>query len=249
MAETVFVAFYKGDKAKVDQAMSQFGTTEQFTLKFAGGRMEQSGAVDGQSTGIGEKMTYAFPDDHTITWQEQFSGCVNTFNFVWQGTMFRLKLLKSSCPADPIGQIIYESSAWSLKPAASAIPDGEYAGGLIARATADATFAKLGVAISADVQTFLDEFPARFAMRLQGGHMDVLVDTGGSGFQIGARATYAFPDDRTMTFQDNIGCLDTVGISSQNSNLTLTVMTDSCGATDMAELRVIFETTPFTPVP
>ena len=79
--------------------------------------------------------------------------------------------------------------------------------------------------------------------------MDVLVDTGGSGLQVGATATYAFPDDHTLSFQDNIGCLDTLGFTRQDSNLNFTVMTDSCGATDMAELRLIFETTPFTQVP
>ncbi len=249
MAEAVFTTFYNGDAARVDQAMSQFGTTEQFTLAFNAGQIVQSGAVDGQSTGIGEKMTYAFPDDHTITWQEQYSGCLSTYNITWLGDNFQLKLLKSSCPADPISQIIIESSPWTLKPTEAGIPDGEYLGGLISRATADATFARLGVATSAEATTFLDGFPQHFAIRLLGGHMDVLADSGGSGLQLGATATYAFPDDHTISLQDNIGCLDTLGFTRQDSNLTFAVVSDSCGTTDMAEVSVIFESTPFTAAP
>ena len=166
-------------------------------------------------------------------------------------------------PAPSIGSA--QPSATAVKPAesiatpsapasAGPLPDGDYVSGVVTKAMAQAVFKDEKVADDPAVKQFLDGFGAkgesRSTMRLASGRWTQFVEQDGKDEGVGEEGTYAFVDDHTIVLQStHLPSTVTFEFSLRGETLKWTVRKDSLGAADLAVVRVIFESTPWTRKP
>jgi hypothetical protein len=91
--------------------------TQVVELNFHSGQLTQSSAFDGAPFEVGDRFTYASPDDHTLVVQETCCGSISTFDLAPGANSFTLKY-RTGVPnaEDIIGQTIFELSPFTLVP-------------------------------------------------------------------------------------------------------------------------------------
>jgi hypothetical protein len=91
-------------------------TTFAVSLDLHGGQWTETQFVDGVGE-VGQRATYAFPDQHTVVIEEQCCG-ISAFQVTLGERSFTLKVASTQGPTDEegalIGRILFESSPFTL---------------------------------------------------------------------------------------------------------------------------------------
>jgi hypothetical protein len=138
----------------------------------------------------------------------------------------------------------------SSVPSAAPLPDGSYVSGVIPHATAAAMLKGPKIADAPVVKSFLGQFTATYrgTLHLANPNWEILEELDGRNTGVGDEGTYAFVNDHTIVLQDS-GCVFTYGFLLQGAMLKMTALKASCGAPDLAVVRVILGSTTLTRIP
>jgi hypothetical protein len=152
-------------------------------------------------------------------------------------------------PATPTPIITAAATAAAGAP----IPDGTYQSGanmvsdVLAMITKDT---RLTASQKADYQQgFSGHTSDVVRLDLHAGVFTESDSMDGAGFQVGARATYAFPDARTLVIQEDCCGLSTFTITPQPNGFSLTYKTGAPNAGEDVIGEWLYGSHPFTLVP
>lgn len=147
------------------------------------------------------------------------------------------------------------TSAPTRSAAPSVIPDGMYAAQVAEVADMQALIkadAKLTAAQRAQIESdfsFGNATTSQNFLAFHGGQMTESGGYDGGPAQVGARATYAFPDNHTLVIQETC-CSNTFQVTWAGSAFTLRVLSGTPNTElDIVENKLVYEWSPFTLVP
>lgn len=150
---------------------------------------------------------------------------------------------------------VIATSAPSPSAAPGVIPDGTYAARLTQVADMQALIAADTKMTAAQRQLIERDFgfgAAKTSQVFLAFHAGQMTESGsydGAPPEVGARAKYAFPNDHTMVIQE-LCCGHTFHVTWAGSAFTLKVLTGTPHTEyDIVEDRLVYESSPFTPVP
>jgi hypothetical protein len=138
----------------------------------------------------------------------------------------------------------------SVVASSAPLPNGDYVSGVVTHATAAAMLKDPKIAKAPVVIGFVAEFStsAVFTLRLANPRWKLLELEDGQDKGVGDEGTFAFVNDHTIVLQDS-SCVFTYGFMLQGASLKMTALKTSCGAPDLAVVRVIFGSTTLTRTP
>jgi hypothetical protein len=142
--------------------------------------------------------------------------------------------LAPSTPAGPIAEGTYVSSAVTVAT-------------IIARINADT---KLTAAQKAtDIEAFAGHKTQTASLDFHGGRFTESDSFDGAPLQVDVRAIYAFPDDHTLVIQEQGPGVSTFDVTTSPNGFTLKYRVGAPNAGEDILGQVLYESTPFTPVP